>query len=131
VPSLIALNSAQYGSKSRSFEVLDATRNSLPSADTVLCREILFHLSFQDIWRLLENVRNCGASFLIATNDNDLRLNADIISGDFRPLNLQKAPFRFPEPASSIQDNSMARDRVLSVWEVSKLPLSVRRNASE
>jgi hypothetical protein len=126
VPSVIAVNSAQYGSESRRFCMLDATRDSLPPADTVLCREVLFHLSFQDIWRLLENVRACGASLLIATNDSGLRVNADIISGDSRTLNLQRYPFHFPQPVFSILDNSIAQDRVLSVWEVQSLPRNGR-----
>src|ERR1700730_3784568 len=35
VPGVIAVNAARYGSQSRSFAVLDATRDSLPPSDTV------------------------------------------------------------------------------------------------
>ena len=127
VPEVIQANVTQFGSENRTFYVLDATRDPMPPADTVLCREVLFHLSFDDIWRVVENVRNCGAKFLIATSDKDIQLNADIKSGDFRLLNLQKSPFRFPRSRLLIQDNAVAKDRVLSIWEVSAIPYSPKR----
>jgi SAM-dependent methyltransferase len=122
VPTVIEANNALYSSGLRSFTVLDATRDPLPRTDTVLCREVLFHLSFVDIWRLVENVRKSGSSFLIATNDSDVKYNADILSGDFRMLNLRKAPFSFPSPTLSIPDNGVLLDRTLCAWKVAELP---------
>jgi hypothetical protein len=83
---------------------------------------VLFHLSFRDIWRLIENIRRSGSSFLIATTDHDIKYNADILSGDFRLLNLTKPPFRFPRPELSIPDDEVLPGRVLAVWNVSELP---------
>jgi SAM-dependent methyltransferase len=122
VRDLIEINAIRYGGERRQFRALDATRDPLPQADAVLCREVLFHLSFEDIWSLVENVRRSGTSFFIATTDRDLRLNADIVSGDFRFLNLRRAPFWFPAPNFSMCDNAVASDRVLAVWEVANLP---------
>jgi len=122
VRDLIKVNAIRYGGERRRFAALDATREPLPQADAVLCREVLFHLSFEDIWSLIENVRRSGTSFFIATTDNDLRMNADILSGDFRFLNLQQRPFCFPDPSFSIADNAVATDRVLACWEVVNLP---------
>jgi hypothetical protein len=82
----------------------------------------MFHLSFRDIWRIVECVRNSGALYLIATNDSALKLNGDIISGDFRSLNLRRPPFCFPTPELSIPDSGVDPDRVLAVWSVSALP---------
>jgi 2-polyprenyl-3-methyl-5-hydroxy-6-metoxy-1,4-benzoquinol methylase len=128
VREVIETNIDQYGVVGRSFRVLDGTRQALPDADTVLCREVLFHLSFGDIWNLIENVRQSKATFFIATTDNELRMNADILSGDFRFLNLRRAPFYFPVPALSILDNGVAPDRVLAAWRAEQLPL--RRNSN-
>jgi SAM-dependent methyltransferase len=81
VPDLIDANRAVHSSAARTFELLDATCDPLPAADTILCREVLFHRPLADVWRVVENVRASGASFSIATNDNALLLNADILSG--------------------------------------------------
>jgi SAM-dependent methyltransferase len=124
VGPVIEENSRLYASESRKFQVLDATRDPLPAADTILCREVMIHLSFADIWRLIDNVRASGASFFVATNDVEIRLNADIISGDFRPLNLCKGPFRFPEPLLSLSDDHVGPGRVVATWAVSALPRS-------
>jgi hypothetical protein len=121
VADVIKANEAAYGSEARAFKVLDATRESLPQADTVLCRDVLFHLSFGDIRRVIENVRGSGATFLMATNDSGLTLNADILSGDFRLLNLGKRPFCFPPPFLSIPDDGVNPGRVLAVWNLSEL----------
>jgi SAM-dependent methyltransferase len=133
VPDLIEGNAIRYGGERRQFRTIDAIHDPLPQADAALCREVLFHLSFEDIWSLVENVRRSGTSFFIATTDNDLRMNADILSGDFRFLNLQQRPFWFPDPRFSIADNAVATDRVLACWEVANLPAGRRspRGASK
>jgi Methyltransferase domain len=122
VPDLIAENAARFGSATRSFQVLDATSAPLPEADTVLCRDVLFHLSFKDIWRVIDNLHDSGISYLIATSDNGMKLNADALSGDYRCLNLCKTPFHFPTPKSAIADNEFAANRILAAWQVSSLP---------
>jgi 2-polyprenyl-3-methyl-5-hydroxy-6-metoxy-1,4-benzoquinol methylase len=122
VPDIIEKNSALYLSELTSFGVMDATREPLPRADTVLCREVLFHLSFADIRRLLRNIQRSGGAFLIATNDNDLRYNADILSGDFRLLNLHRSPFFFPRAGASIPDDGVLPHRTLSAWKLADLP---------
>jgi len=123
VRTVIEANNDSYRSERKSFQVLDATHDPLPKADTILCREVLFHLSFRDIRRLIENIRKSGSTFLIATNDGDLKYNADILSGDFRMLNLHKSPFFFPAPAQSIPDDGLLVHRTLSAWKVADLPL--------
>jgi len=122
VSGVIAANESAYHSDRRRFLVLDATRDRLPEADAVLCREVLFHLSFSDIWRVIGNLHNSGAKYLIATNDSGRTFNADILSGDYRMLNLHKSPFFFPPPLLSIPDDALASSRVLAVWNVTDLP---------
>jgi SAM-dependent methyltransferase len=122
VPGVIAANNASYSSAQRSFQVGDATCDPLPQADATLCREVLFHLAFVDVWRVVENIQKSGSSYLIATNDNNLKYNADVLSGDFRMLNLHRAPFFFPRPTASIPDSSVSPDRSLAVWQVADLP---------
>jgi Methyltransferase domain len=123
VQQVIDRNKSAFASERRVFSVLDATSDPLPCADTVLCREVLFHLSFKDIWSLMRNVRESGASTLIATTDARTDFNADIWSGDFRILNLRKAPFHFPRPDFSIPDDEVMPGRTLGVWSLAKLPL--------
>jgi SAM-dependent methyltransferase len=121
VPDIVVLNLERYSRPGRLFLSLDATTCPLPRADTILCREVLFHLSFRDIRKLIGNVIRSGARFLLATNDEGLRFNSDILSGDFRLLNLEKEPFFFPKPLLVTPDDAVNPDRVISVWDVSRL----------
>jgi SAM-dependent methyltransferase len=123
VRGVIADNSARYGGLERKFSLLDATSELLPNADTILCREVLFHLSFLDIGRLLGNIRLTGAKFLLATSDANVPFNADIISGDFRILNLRAKPLCFPRPQLVIADTGVSPDRSLSLWKLSSIPV--------
>ena len=103
------------------FLHLDGSADNIPSTDAVLCREVLFHLSLADIHRVLAQVRRSGAKHFIATSDDITGFNADIQSGDYRVLNLRRAPFRFPTPIARIDDGAIIPGRYIGVWETSNI----------
>jgi hypothetical protein len=122
VSNVIERNRERYAAATRTFDVLDAVSMPLPKADTVLCREMIFHLSFADIRRVLANVRASEARYLIATTDSGILRNADIASGDFRRLNLERKPLSFPAPCASIPDDDQIPERKLGIWRTEQLP---------
>ena len=103
------------------FVAGDVIHEALPDGDVVLCREILFHLSFADARATLRNILSKPRRYILATTDSSTWFNADVPTGDFRPVNLMAAPFRFPKPAASIDDSAMAPKRVLGLWAVEGL----------
>lgn len=119
VPSVIEGNRAKM--PLNKFYCLNATTDDLPEADTVLCREILFHLSFSDFDAILRNIARHPRKWLIATTDNVTLFNSDISTGDFRLINLQKAPYRFPKPAHVIDDDALSPGRCLAAWDFEAL----------
>jgi hypothetical protein len=131
VPALIAVNRARYTSSARSFQQIDAVAGPLPYADAVLCREILFHLSFDDCRSVLDNLRGSGARYLLATSDSSTAFNADIRTGDFRCLNLCKRPFRFPPPIRWIADDAVTAQRRLGLWRLSETSGSSEPRSAE
>lgn len=116
VPSVIEQNQQRYGSDLREFRTLDAVIDQVPDADIVLCREVLFHLSFADGKRLLANLHRSKARYLLLTSDVSTGFNSDITTGDFRVLNLRKRPYRLPEPESWMADDSLEAGRVIGIW---------------
>ncbi|MBS3960981.1 MAG: class I SAM-dependent methyltransferase [Sandarakinorhabdus sp.] len=122
VPHVVAQNAERFGREDRRFLLLNAVEDPLPAADIVLCREVLFHLSFADARALLRNVCRSGAGWLLATTDSVTRFNADIESGDFRILNLAAAPFGFPEPLQRLADDGLVDGRTVGVWSIASLP---------
>jgi hypothetical protein len=84
----------------------------------VLCREVLFHLSFRDIARLIASVRASGARYLLATTNESIRTNYDIHSGEFREVNMARRPIRLGPALQSIPDDKVVPGRVLAVWRL-------------
>jgi hypothetical protein len=130
VPSVISANENAFGSMTRTFHCIDAVDDPLPTADAVLCREVLFHLSFGDIERLVGNVRISGARYLIATSDTCTAFNANIRTGDYRLLNLRRRPFRFPRPQVWLPDDSRVGGRGLGVWSLEDISLGSATRAA-
>jgi hypothetical protein len=128
VPAVIAANRSRYGSARRQFHCLDAVTDELPEADTVLCRDVLFHLSFADAIALVRNLARKERRYLIATTDRATLFNADIKTGDFRILNLARAPFGLPPPDTTIDDAGVRSGRQLGVWKFAELPDRLRRS---
>src|SRR6185295_15560120 len=105
VAEMIERNRRTFGNAQREFHCLDITADKLPRADLVLCRDCLVHLSFKDVFRALENIRRSGARFLLTTTFSKREQNRDIETGNWRPLNLERAPFSMPPPQLIVDDS--------------------------
>jgi hypothetical protein len=108
------------------FLVLDLTRDDLPQADALLCRDCLVHLSFADIRRALANVLRSGIPYLMTTTFPGCEVNEDIVTGDWRPLNLTRPPFDFPPPLELLNEGcteggGLFADKSLAVWQTAKV----------
>lgn len=121
VASVIEDNIRQNEIPGRTFLVGDSINDALPDADTALCREVLFHLSLADGVSALRNIVAKPRKFVILTSDNATAFNADIETGDFRILNLEKAPFRLPPPFKVIPDDFVSPGRTLGVWQADQV----------
>lgn len=121
VPKVIARN-RQYERSNVRFGVCNVIEEVPPKADLALCREVLFHLSFKDVRRAVANIAR-AAAYLCATTDHDILFNSDIRTGDFRAINLMRAPFSFPLPTAIVRDLGSAKGsgRFLGIWKTSKL----------
>lgn len=124
VPSVIDQNTRLYGSDHRTFLTCDAVADDLPAADLVLCREVLFHLSLDDCMATLRHIVSTKSPYFMATTDRGTGFNADILSGDYRLLNLEIAPFNLPKPTFEFEesgDGLAPLGRVLGLWMLEDL----------
>jgi hypothetical protein len=129
VPSLIAANEerAARGELSGRFLVADITRDELPRADVILCRDCLVHLSFRNIDRAVARLRASGARILLVTTFPEWENNQDCEDGDWRALNMERAPFNWPAPCALINERCDEggggwRDKSLGMWRLDELP---------
>jgi len=116
VSDLIAANKKRYEGRNISFIELDIIRDDLPSVDLILCREVLFHLSFQDICAAIVNFRRNKSKYLLATHYPYISENIDIQTGQCRGINFQKAPLNFPTPMWTIDEDVL--DHCLALWRL-------------
>lgn len=133
VPSLIATNNRRVadGELAGRFLVADITRDALPRADLILCRDCLVHLSFQNIAHAITRFRDSGAQYLLVTTFPEWGDNHDCEDGDWRALNMEKAPFDWPAPHALIEERCEEggggwRDKSLGLWRLEELPDPVR-----
>eukprot|EP01012_Entosiphon_sulcatum_P052361 TRINITY_DN71972_c0_g1_i1.p2 TRINITY_DN71972_c0_g1~~TRINITY_DN71972_c0_g1_i1.p2 ORF type:complete len:244 (+),score=31.34 TRINITY_DN71972_c0_g1_i1:111-842(+) len=129
VPAVIESNTANFSSDRREFHCLDAISGTLPDADAVLCREMLFHLSFADARRALQNILSKPRKFILLTTDGSTGFNRDVDTGDFRLLNLTRRPFGFPTPAHVIDDSFVSPGRAIGVWHAEDIAAALRTHA--
>lgn len=119
VPEVIKENKEQFeNNKEVAFLLANAIEDKLPKADVVLCREVLFHLSFEDGLSTIANIKK-DSKWLIATTTPSLWFNSNIITGDFRNINLQRPPYNLPEPYE-INDDGLTKGRILGIWRFSE-----------
>lgn len=127
VPEVVADAARRYGTPHRRFRVLDLTRSPLPPADLLLCRDGLVHLSLRDIAAAIANIRRSEIRYVLTTTFTAESGFADIVTGDWRPINLQAPPFSFPTPGELLweqcteHDGAFA-DKALGLWRVNDLP---------
>ena len=123
VQDLIDANTARHTREHVRFEKLDLLRSPLPQVDLIVCRDCLVHFSFDDVFRALQAICDSGSSYLLTTTFTDKRRNRDIATGQWRPLNLQVAPFHLPAPLQLLRErctegDGAYADKSLGLWRV-------------
>ena len=87
----------KYADKNTSFIHLDITESALPNADILICRDVLFHLSYKNITKFFNNLKRSDFKYIAITNNIGNYVNRDINTGEFRRLNFFIEPFLIPE----------------------------------
>ena len=124
VEELILNNKKKY--KNYNFEVFDIINNHKKDKFDVLhVKDCLFHFSFNDIWKVIENISTFNTKYTLITSHKGLIMkNLDIESGEFRYLDLERKPFYFPEPIYKIYEYKFdftLFPRFVGVWKTQDL----------
>jgi len=104
----------------------DITLDVLPKADLIICRDMLVHFSNVKIKETIKNIKESGSTYLLTTTFIERSLNKDILTGDWRPINLQVSPYNFPTPLEIIDEectefDNQYKDKSLALWKISDL----------
>ena len=126
VADLIEQNQLRYGGDRVRFEKRNLLEDSLPKVDMIFCRDCLVHFSYDDVFRALRNICGSGSTYLLTTSFPGRRRNQDIVTGQWRPLNLEVAPISLPAPERIMdegctENDGAFRDKALCLWRVDDL----------
>lgn len=126
VPEIIAENKLNWEAANRQFEVVDLLKDKLPPSDLFLCRGCFDHFSETDVKRAVRNIKKSRSVYLLVTTYTSA-VNKNILTGDFRAINLQAPPYNFPAPLALLPDDEDAvagrpAEKFLGLWKVSELP---------
>lgn len=125
VKPLIEENNRLYSTASRQFLQLDLLQDALPKSDVIFCRECLVHLSFEDIFKAIENIKSSGSGYLMVTQFPSHKRNKNIATGKHRSLNMTLKPFNWPQASIELLEQYAGHRRgnkCLSVWKIDELP---------
>lgn len=117
VAAVIADNQARHGRAGVRFVVFDLVAQPLPPADLWLCRDCLIHLSNRDITTVFNNFLASGTPWMLVTSHPHVIRNGDIVTGQYRDVNLQIAPFSLPPPREAVEDRPVGEAaRSVGLW---------------
>lgn len=126
VKEIVKNNKSKYKMKNISFKYMNLIESKIPKVDLVLVRDCLVHMSYDDIFKSLKNIRDSKSRYLLTTTFTGRLSNNDITTGGWYPFNLQIAPFSFPKPIRIINEGCTQgklsyTDKSLGLWKISKI----------
>lgn len=135
VKDIVTNNAEKFGHLNAQFVHFDITKDQFPNSDVWLCRHVLFHLSNKDIYLALENYCKSNVRYILTTNciTGPEHINQDILTGNYRDLNLKLAPFNFPDsPLWEINDYvAPAPPMTIALWkleDIQKILPEIKKN---
>jgi hypothetical protein len=123
VKEIIESNKRRF--PSLEFSVINLLEDEIPTVDLIICRDCLFHLSFQEIKQALSNIRKSQSKYLLTTSHTWKTFpSKDTERGEFRKLNLQMKPISLPFPIDFIvegNEEENQEDRCMLLWRCNDL----------
>jgi CheR methyltransferase, SAM binding domain len=119
VQELVERNRSLFGTTKefRHFNLID---NVIDKVDLIICRDMVAHLTHEQIVKVLRNFKKSGSKYILITTGLTTTDNSpDITTGEVRRINFELAPFNFPRPLALIQEDipfECERGKHLALW---------------
>lgn len=121
VENMISDNNQKYKNDKINFQSLSIISDKIPSCDLVICKDVLFHLSYDDAKKTLQNIKESKSKFLLSTTFTDFK-NFDIKTGGWRPINLESEPFNLGKPFLKWSNIEQRKDKFsnksIGIWKL-------------
>ncbi len=136
VEDLIKKNQLHFANTNVEFKKLNIIADDIPDVDLVFCRDCLVHLSTEDVFHALNTIVNSKAKYLLTTTFSERASNPNILTGQWRALNLEAAPFHLPKPIRLInegctQDSGKFFDKAMGLWKVEEIRAALNSHSNQ
>jgi SAM-dependent methyltransferase len=132
VDELVRQNQTRHGDQHTTFISLDIINDTLPQADLWMCRDCLFHFSYDDIFKTLNNFLRSDIKYIFTSVHTNCTKNLDIVTGGARLLNLELPPFNLCKPILYVEDSApdttVGRMKKMGLWTRSMIADSLDPN---
>lgn len=134
VEPLIERNRERYEKDNVRFARMNLIADPIPTVDLVFCRDCLVHFSDADVAAALKNICSSGSSYLLTTTFPARNSNVEIATGQWRPLNLERAPFCLPPPLRLIVEECTENagrytDKSMGLWNIASIRTALEESA--
>ncbi|WP_299438750.1 hypothetical protein [uncultured Aquimarina sp.] len=129
VEDLISGNIKNYRTDKINFCRIDLLEDDLPLSDLLITRDCFVHFSYNHIYQSLINIKKSDCKYLMTTSFVNHTINHDIVTGDWRPINLEISPFNFPKPMRIISEyiekgfEREYKGKSLLIWKITDINL--------
>jgi len=135
VKSMMDSNTKNFGKQGVEFIELDITSNKLPQVDLMICRDCLFHLHKDDIFKFIDNFIDSNIKYLLTTTyppNDSLGPNRIISPGNWFNIDLLSDPYNFTENALYKIDDWIPgfHVRYMYLWDRDQI-ISARNSANK
>lgn len=136
IGKLIRKNKKKHEKENIHFRKLNLIKDELPKVDLIICRDCLVHFSFEDVFLALNNICHSKSTYLLTTTFALRTSNHDILTGQWRTLNLVISPFNLPHPFRVINEgctegNGAYSDKSLGLWRIEDISESLKGKLRE
>jgi hypothetical protein len=121
VCDLVDDNNKKYSNDKIKFECSSIADSLIENSDLIICKDVLFHLSYDNIHRSINNIKQSKPKYFMSTNFTDFE-NFDIKTGGWRPINLISKPFNLGKPMiywENIESrNDKYSNKSIGIWRL-------------
>ena len=117
VPKLIERNRKLYEDDRTHFYLSDSANTPIQRTDILLCRDVMIHLSYKDIYLLLREIEKSSTPEVLFSQYANCENNDKETNRKFRPIDYTFAPFYFPKPKTTVQEGMRTSFNPLSTLQ--------------
>jgi hypothetical protein len=125
VEEIIVKNRGSY--PQARFDVLDVTSEVPPCSDLVFCKDLVNHLAYVDVLKVIRNIKRSRSKYLLLSNNfghTNVELKEDNPGGS-RFLDILAEPFDFPKPLWNVNYFGLWRMSDISLKSIDHLALKL------